>query len=65
MVVVDEDVFAVLVDAQAIQSQAGDLADATAGGLQEQVGEYRHVAGSFTERAEGWPDEPVGVSTVV
>jgi hypothetical protein len=53
VVVIDQDVLAVLVGVEAVQVQAGDLADPPAGALEQLVGEHRERADLLTEHAEG------------
>ena len=46
MVVIDEHRLGVLVDIEAVQVQAGHLADPAPGALEQPVGEHRHLAGT-------------------
>jgi len=51
VVVIDQDVLAVLVDAETVQVQASDLTDPPAGALEQLVGQYGDRAGPIAERA--------------
>ncbi len=53
VVVIDENGLAVFVHRQAVQVQAGDLAETATGALQEQIGEHDHVTGPLTHHTEG------------
>ena len=52
VVVIDQHRLGVLVKAEAVQVQAGDLADPPPGALEQQVGEHRRLPGAFRENPE-------------
>ncbi|MGI8685400.1 MAG: hypothetical protein ACR2MO_09985 [Acidimicrobiales bacterium] len=60
VVVVDEDRLPRLVDVQAVEVQAGNLAQSPAGALQQPVGHHRHLAGLVAQHPHRAETRPAG-----
>ncbi len=60
MVVIDEDRLAGLIDAEAVQVEAGDLAQPPAGLLQQPIGQHRHLAGLVAQHPHWARTRPAG-----